>query len=280
MNPIRTVVIIGGDEFASAIAIYLFRSRIPVILRVHSLAVALRRPLCFNEAVFAGKKMIADVNASLVSPEASRDSASFSYNEFLEKTIRTHLLDRIIPCIVEEDLHRVMAIFHPSIIILTEKERVPGIDLSSAKLIIGLYPYHHPGKDCHLSVETRLNYYLGQVYQQAPEEYPDLDIRFFKSPFQEVFSPLEGVFLAYKEIGQSIKQNEPFGVVNHIEIRSPYGGQIWGLFHSGRMIHPKQALALVYTGPSGNEYLDFDYRHRVIAGAVLREVLSAFSLSF
>ncbi|NIU88057.1 MAG: hypothetical protein GWN56_12500, partial [Nitrosopumilaceae archaeon] len=140
---------------------------------------------------------------------------------------------------------------------------------------LGCYPYHIPGKDCNVAIETRLNYRLGQIYypetQNISEEKADLHC--FKNPFEYCTIPIEGVWIALKEIGEIVKYNEGLGKIDEVEIRSPYVGQIWGIAHSGKIYPPKTPIAQIYTGPATENFRYFSFRENAIAGGVLEAIL-------
>lgn len=269
----QLTLVLGGGTIGSAIAWYLYRAGLPAAMVIETADSNLRRPVCFSEALFSGKKKIGDLSGVLVTPEDIEKIAEEKLEERWKKAVWYNILNRTLPIFSSADFPSFLELLHPPVIIRSEPDTFASVSPDSADLVIGMFPHHIPGKTCHLAIESRYNYWLGNVYCQPPEKYADFDFHFFKNPFSHVFSPLEGVFVAYKEIGDKIKINEPFGTVNGIEIRSPYNGQIWGLFHSGRIIHPKQALAIVHQGVSDNQFAHFGFYEYAIAGAVLREVL-------
>jgi len=267
------VLVAGGDEIGSAVAVYLAKSNVPTAMVVHDSEIHLRRPICFAEAAFSGKKRMEGVTAELVTAEdldlVSQPDERLRWKEAIDFKIR----NGHIPVFLNSDLPAFPDVLGPTVIVRASESHVHEIEIDDAGLVIGFFPHHVPGKDCHVAVETRLNYWIGDVYAAAPDKRPDFDMRFFKNPFEHVNSPLEGVFAGMKNIGDKIRRNEPFGTVNEIEIRSPYEGQIWGLFHSGKIIQARQPLALVYEGVASDAYLYFDFKHRAIAGAVLTEMM-------
>lgn len=272
MKAERSVLVIGGGEFGSAIAWYLHQAQFPVSLVFRPGEMHLRRPICFGEAAFTGRKTIDGVSAVLISPENLEQTDAETLTEQWERAILFQQKNRVIPAWLESDFKDFLSVLHPGAIILSEPEIPAELDLNSAELVIGLFPHHQPGRDCHLSVETRQNYFLGTVYSETPPGRSSLDRHFFHNPFEEITAPLEGLFVSGKNIGGKVRQNEPVGTINNIEIRSPYDGQIWGIYHSGKMIPAKQTLALVYTGAGRDEFAHFGFQHRAVGGAVLREL--------
>jgi xanthine dehydrogenase accessory factor len=272
MKAFKFIPIIGGGEFASAIAFYLWKAHLPTVMVVLENEIHLRRPVCFGEAAKTGQKQIENANAILINADHLASYQEESSSKRWQKAIQFHHENNSIPIFLLEELPGFLEILKPDILIQTIGFRKYNFVIDAAPLVIGLYPYHQPGTDCHVCVETRLNHWLGSMYHHVPPEYPEIDLHLFRRTFDEVNSPLEGVFVATKEIGEEIEVNEALGTIQNIEIRSPYKGQIWGLVHSGKIIFPKQPLALIYDGKSDRAFTQFDFRHRVVAGAVLREI--------
>jgi len=130
------------------------------------------------------------------------------------------------------EFEKTIALLSPQALVNAQpasKAAIP-VSIDHAPLVIGLHPFHQPGVECHLAVESRLNYFLGRVISTGihlPEEFSPGD--FFKDPFAHCQTPVEGLWLSLKAIGDGIRYNEAIGKINEIEIRSPHDGQLWGL---------------------------------------------------
>lgn len=277
MKVARPILVCGGGEYGSAIASYLWRAHLPVIIVVTSEESYLRRPICFAEAAFSGKKEIEDVQAVLINEKILDQYTSDDLRLNWKAAIQYQLENQSIPLLIREEIPKLIEILVPDFIVKTTDENFRDLQMEDAKCVIGLHPYHQVNIDCHMSIETRMNYWLGSVYKTTPLQLLDFDMHFFKQAFSTVHSPLEGVFVSQREIGEQIRHNEALGKIDDIEIRSPNEGQIWGLFHSGRIIHIKQPMALIYEGKAKEEYRYFDFRSRTIAGSVLREILNFYN---
>lgn len=279
MNLTHPIFILGGGEFASAIAVYLWRCHFPVAMVLGNSEIHLRRSICFAEAGFTGRKQVHDTIGLLINEEHLSTSEKTTYKEKWKDAILFQINNRTIPIFIRSELPDFDQLFKPEIIIRTDENLFSDIQIESAKLVIGLYPYHKLQQDCHISIETRANYWLGHCYYSSPKKIPEFDYHFFKNPISLVNSPLEGIFISSKNIGDSITQNEAFGKIEDIEIRSPYRGQIWGLYPSGQFISVKDPLAMIYDGTDEEAYRHFDFTHRTVAGAVLKEILQYINSS-
>lgn len=283
MNSSDPILIYGGNELASAIALKLFNCQLKPAIYVYPDEIFLRHNLCFGDAVYQNRKTIEGVSGETVSEESVDSGEGNSYPEKLRNAVQFLLKDRKIPILHQLSDIDAPSILNPSIIINSLPPNVIADQMTPASgdaampsvPVIGCYPHHVPGQDCHWAVETRLNYRLGQIYEQdienaAPEK---IDLHFFKSPFEYCTMPLEGVWIALKQIGETAKYNEALGKIDEVEIRSPYDGQVWGIAHSGKIYPPKAAIAQIYTAPKTEDYRYFGFRENAIAGGVLEAVL-------
>ncbi len=276
MMATRQVLVAGGDEFGSAIAAYLRKAGIAVVLSEQAEKRDLRRNICFSEALFSGTQVVDDVPALLIDENILMNFEAAALDERWNKAVNFYVQDRQIPMFTEKEFPHFIDTLQPEVIIRTDINPFFDITLQSAPLIIGLHPCHKLNETCHIAIESRQNYNIGQVYTSDPEPSPDFDRHFFKQPFEKIHAPLEGVFVSDKNIGDNISRNQAIGKIDDIEIRSPYDGQIWGLSHSGKIIRSGEAMALIFEGPSSDGFKRFDFRHKTVAGAALKEVLHFF----
>jgi xanthine dehydrogenase accessory factor len=272
MKSSKFIPIVGGGEFASAIAYYLWKAHIPTVMAVSEYEIHLRRPVCLGEAAKTGKKQIEDITAILITADHLARYEKESPAGKWKNAIQFQHENNNLPLFLLEELPEFLEILQPDILINTVQSAESDFGIDAASLVIGLYSEHQPGENCHVAVETRLNHWLGSAYHHIPPELPEIDLHLFRKTFDQINSPLEGVFVATKEIGEDIQINEALGTIQNIEIRSPYKGQVWGLVHSGKIVFPRQPLALIYDGHSEDKYNSFDFRQRAVAGAVLKEI--------
>jgi hypothetical protein len=267
------VLILGGDTFGSAIAVYLQKSGIDTVIVLDQDETPIQRPICFSDVKYIGKKVIDGAEAVLIDENILNTSNNKNLTEQWAAAIQFHLDDKTIPVFINDNFPVFLESLDPKIIIRTDIHKKMNIPLESAALMIGLYPFHHVREDCHFVIETRLNYFLGTLFSEDPKDQPPHENLFFKKAFEEIRSPLEGVFVAEKEIGDELRFSDTVGTIDNIKIKSPYNGQVWGLLHSGRIARKNEKLTHIFLGQNNEGYRHFDFRHKATAGAVLREVL-------
>lgn len=268
------ILICGGNRDASAIALKLYRSGYPILIFTHPDESYLRYNLSFGDAVHRGQKVINGITAEILSARALEDPTGKSLPEKIRNAALFLLKDRKIPVLNQLSIQETLEIFQPSVVFNILPPGTISLKMGDVPLLIALYPDHVPGVDCDLSIEGRLNYHLGEIY--LPDSIipvkTEFDTHLFKNPFAECPTPIEGVWITHKKIGDEIHFNEALGSIGEIEIRSPYDGQIWGLAHSGRFVAARCSVALIYQGFPTDAVRSFGFWHHAVAGAALEAI--------
>ena len=200
MRRSRGVVVIGGGLFGSAITLSLNRAGIETILVIDPAEANLRRNLCFSDVTSSGRKEIQQVSAVLVDENQLAENQEESFSEAWKKTIDFHLDNRNVPVFFQNEFPDFLDELHPEVIVGAQEHISLELASDSAKLFIGLYPYYQMDSGCNFLIETRLNYFIGQILHANPDEIVDIEPRFFRQPFQKIHTPLEGVFVTQKKI--------------------------------------------------------------------------------
>lgn len=216
MNPL--ILIRGGGDLASGVALRLFRVGFQVAILELDKPLAVRRTVSFSEAVYEGTHTVEGVTTRLVSadqfqvaleageiPVLVDPQANILRNQFLTSPRTTFLVDaRLLksepePLAVELPLH------------------------------IGLGPGFSAGDNCHAVIETRRSHTLGRVYWQGPAQadsgQPEGD------PKRVLRAPVSGNVQPFKEIGELCREGERIASMNGQEIVSPFDGILRGLIH-------------------------------------------------
>lgn len=275
MSSENSILIYGGEETASAIAIKLFRSGLNPIIYVNDNEIFLRYNLCFGDAIYQNKKIIEEVTATTIPENLLNNNNNNSYLKKVDSAVKHIIKDLKIPVLHQISFGDAVEIAKSKIIINTLADPLPQVAMEKSQIVIGCYPHHTPGKECHYAIETRLSYQLGDIYSPETQNIPDNreKLHFFKNPFEICTSPIEGVWVAYKSIGEKIKFNESLGKMNEIDIKSPYDGQIWGILHSGKFYAEKTHVAKIYTAFPSENYRYFSFQENAVAGAALEVIL-------
>jgi xanthine dehydrogenase accessory factor len=220
MNPL--IVIRGGGDLASGVALRLFRTGHSVVILELDKPLAVRRKVSFSEAVYEESTVIEGVRSRLVSPDQLMVSieageipvlvdpnAYILRNQFLTSPQSTFLVDARLLKTPPEALDA----------------KVP--------LHIGLGPGFVAGENCTAVVETRRGHTLGRLYWEgspaADSRQPEGDAR------RVLRAPRDGTIKAMVEIGDRVRQGQLIAEVvsdgkkDKSKITSPLDGVLRGL---------------------------------------------------
>jgi xanthine dehydrogenase accessory factor len=255
------ILIRGGGDLASGIAIRLYRSGLPVVITELSQPLVVRRLVSFAEAVHEGQWTVEDVTGRLIQDPAQ-----------MEEVVRAGM----IPVLVDPDLSS-LQIFQPEVLIDARmRKKPPEAGREQADLVIGLGPGFTAGKDCHAVVETNRGHQLGRVYWEgAAQEDTGIpgEVRGYRQE-RVLRSPGSGGLENFQEIGDLIERGEKIAAVNGQIVTAPFDGVIRGLLRSGTFV--KEGMKIGDLDPRGkSEYAWIvSDKSRCLGGAVLEAILS------
>lgn len=215
------VIIRGGGDVASGVALRLFRAGIRIAICELDKPLAVRRSVSFAQAVYSKSVTIEGVSGILVTE------------------IKHFQQIGVIPIIIDPELS-ILEIIHPDVIIDARliKSKLKK-DKSSSSLDIGLGPGFIAGDNCHAVVETKRGFTLGRVYWQGTAE-DDTGIPEPVSGLAEtrvLRSPSDGIFKSKHEIGDFVEKDQPIGIVDDSVIQAPFKGMLRGLLHTDLAVH-------------------------------------------
>ncbi|MFI5166625.1 MAG: selenium-dependent molybdenum cofactor biosynthesis protein YqeB [Thermoanaerobaculales bacterium] len=194
------VLIRGAGELGSAVAAHLANqgfSRILLIDRAFPKAV--RRNVCFSEAVFERAKTVDGITARFVM--------------LLSDVDLVHEMGDL--AITSQPLPEVLAASPPDIYVEAAMLRSNwGLSRDLAQLVIALGPGYQPGHDCHAVVETVRGPSLGRVLSagQTLPTAPPAEIMGFAQE-RVIKAQRPGIFRTNHDIGDRVEQGEKIGVV-------------------------------------------------------------------
>lgn len=274
------IIVLGGDALASAAAIKLFRAGFRIVMFASLEVSYLRYHLSLGDALHVGRREVDGVVAIPLPEEKLAAMNGRPYAEKLAQTVTFVQKNRQIPVLDAREYEYFLQSESAHIVVDMRQHKMtaPELNIDDCRHMVGLYPFHKPGIDCHIAVETRLNYFLGRNYPpgfETPQR--DIDSLFFNQPIVKCTTPIAGVWISSKSLGDAITVNEAVGKINEIEIRSPYAGQIWGLVHSGRFLDAKSDVASILEGSRVNEFRTLGFQDMAIAAGVLEAVLRSYA---
>jgi len=254
------VVVKGGGDLASGVAVRLFRSGFPVVITELAQPMVIRRAVAFAEAVYTGETAIEDVVARRV------DSV---------ERIWPTLKEGQIPVIVDPEAH-VVEELHPTVLVdaIIAKHNT-GTSLSDAPIVIALGPGFEAGVDAHAVIETNRGHYLGRVLWTGQAE-PNTGIPSPVDGYSEervLRAPVEGVVSAAKRIGELVQKGEVVARVNGIPVAATIPGVLRGLIKEGIKVAKGTKMGDIDPRGQPNHCFTISDKALAVGGGVLEAVL-------
>ena len=268
MNEI--VVIRGGGDLASGVALRLHRSRMRVVITELAQPLVIRRTVSFAEAIFEGNTQVEEVTGQRC--ESLVD---------IQKSWNMGVLPVMVDpdCSILRDLDR--ASLQASVMVDGRMTKGPPyLDLSAAPLIIGLGPGFVVGDTCHAVIETNRGHNLGRVIWKGnalpntgvPEGFAD------QYPERVLRSPAEGIFKAHARICDHLESGDMVAEVNGHQILAPFKGVLRGILHSGLQVNKGFKVGDIDPRDDPSYCSLVSDKSLAIAGGVLEAILSSRSL--
>jgi len=257
MSKNNFVLIRGGGDLATGVALRLHHAGIKVLITELAQPLAVRRAVSFAEAVYEGVHEVEGVKARLI--EADQLSAMGEADEIpvLVDPNADILLNRTFCVVVDARL-----IKQPPIPLLAD---VP--------LHIGLGPGFCAGRDCHAVIETRRSHTLGRVIWEGTSQpdsgEPDGD------PRRVLRASSDGIVVGTKKIGEHVREGEVIAVINdQFSVLCPFAGVLRGLIRDG--LHVPKGMKIGDVDPRNDPAACFLVSDKALAigGGVLEAILS------
>ncbi|MCS6907518.1 MAG: selenium-dependent molybdenum cofactor biosynthesis protein YqeB [Anaerolineales bacterium] len=258
------ILIRGAGEMASGVAYRLHRAGLRVVMTELPQPLAVRRWVCFSEAVYEGQWTVEGIEARRVK------------NPTDTLKILQVMAKGVIPVLIDPEGESISAL-HPTVVVDARMLKQP-VELipQRVSLIIGLGPGFTAGKNCHAAIETNRGHTLGRVYwegsPQADTGIPDAvgSIR-----EQRVLrAPVGGIFLPKASIGDSVEAGEVIAEVNGRPIIAPFKGVVRGLLRAGMEVTPNLKVGDLDPRNDPSYCSLISDKALAIGGAVLEAILS------
>ena len=262
MTPQNSLVLIrGGGDLASGVALRLHRAHYPVVITEVSQPLAVRRAVSFAEAIYQEAWEIEGVRAEKIDGVAA---------------VFTTIQKGIIPIVIDPDAELRHELHPIALVDGRMLKRAPDLDQSAAPLVVGLGPGFTAGVDCHAVVETNRGHHMGRVYWQGsaqantgiPEPVAGFDVQ------RVVRAPLDGVLGAGLSIGTVIEAGERIAEVDGRPIPAGFRGVLRGLLHDGVSVHKGQKIGDLDPRADPTYCFSVSDKALAVAGGVLEVFLT------
>lgn len=255
-------VIKGAGDIASGIALRLHRAKFDIVMTEISAPTAIRRTVCFSQAVYNGQAVVEDVTAVL---------AEDNISEILSQGNIAVVVDSKANCIKQ---------LKPDIVIdaILAKKNL-GTEITDAPVVVGVGPGFTAGVDCHAVVETKRGHYLGRVYYEgsaAENTGVPGDIgghttdRIIRSPEYGVFNPI-------CEIGDKVKAGDVVACVDSTPVTCQIDGILRGILPKGTLVTPDMKSGDVDPRCEVEHCYTVSDKALAVAGGVLEACLNLYT---
>lgn len=218
------VVIRGAGDIASGIALRLFRAGMDVVMTDLPAPTAIRRTVCFSEAIVHGEAVVEDVTA-----KRAGDSA-----EALK------LLDAgVIPVLADPEGTCLRELRPDAVVDAILAKKNLGTKITDAPVVVGVGPGFTAGEDCRAVVETMRGHTLGRVYYKG-SALPNTGVPGLIGGFsgeRVLRAPADGVFRQALEIGAVVKEGDIAATVEGVPMRCTLSGVLRGILADDTPVH-------------------------------------------
>ena len=257
------VVIKGAGDIASGIAVRLHNCGFELVMTDLAEPTAIRRTVCFSEAIRCGSQEIEGVYAT------QAKDVQEALQMVREGKIAV-IADKDADCISE---------LHPDVVVdaILAKRNI-GTHIDLAPIVIGVGPGFCAGMDCHAVVETQRGHNLGRVIHQgtaAPNTGIPGNIGGYTVE-RVLRTPCAGYFESKHEIGDSVKAGDVAAVVNGKPICSKIDGIIRGLLPNGTKVFADEKCGDVDPRGVLNNCYTVSDKARAVGGGVLEAILGGY----
>lgn len=229
---------------ASAAARLCFLAGFRVLVLEREFPLAVRRRVCFAEAVRAGAADVEGVRGEIV----TLDALAPVRPAFVEVTI-------------DPDA-RAVRLLRPHVLVDGRMAKAAGDTRpEQAPLVVGLGPGFEAGRDVHAVVETQRGPFLGRVLWSGTAE-PDTGVPSQVggvSDARVLRAPRAGRFRAVRDIGDLVQHGDGVGDVDGEPVRAGVAGLVRGLAADGVVV------------PAGLKVGDVDPRGRAVDPAAVSD---------
>lgn len=217
------VMIRGAGDIATGIALRLWRAGLRIVMTEIPRPTAIRRTVCFSQAVVLGEATVEDVTAKRV--------------ETVEEALRV-LEMGCIPVLPDPE-GKCLSVLKPDAVVdaILAKKNL-GTKRSDAPVVVGVGPGFCAGEDCHAVVETMRGHYLGRVIYKG-SAIPNTGIPGLIGGFageRVLRAPSDGVFHQLMEIGTRVKTGDVAATVDGVPMLCTLDGILRGILPEGTAV--------------------------------------------
>ena len=218
------VLIRGAGDLATGIALRLWRSGICVVMTEIDRPTAIRRTVCFSQAVVHSEAEVEGVRA--VRAERAAHAPEL-------------LARGVIPVLTDPEARCIPELRPDAVVDAILAKRNLGTKITDAPTVVGVGPGFTAGVDCHAVVETMRGHTLGRVIWEG-SALPNTGLPGLIGGFsgeRVLRAPADGVFRRPLEIGAVVKEGDVAATVDGIPMVCTLDGVLRGILPDGTPVH-------------------------------------------
>lgn len=258
------ILIRGGGDLASGVALRLYRAGMRVAITELPNPLAVRRLVCFAEAIYTKETQVEGVVARRVS------------DGFDSLTVLQVLAKGKIPVIVDPEAECARSLY-PIVIVDARMRKMPPEPLKhNARLFIGLGPGFDAGKNCHAVIETNRGHNMGRViWEGTPQEDTGVPEDIGSQGEDRVLrAPATGEIKTMAEICDIIEAGETIAEVGGEAVVAAFKGVLRGLLHENFSVVKDQKIGDLDPRLNPQNCSLVSDKSLAVGGGVLEAILS------
>ena len=216
------VLIRGAGDLATGIALRLHRAGLQVAMTDIEKPTAIRRTVCFSQAIVHGETVVEDVKAVRA--------------EYVQ--VPELLRAGVIPVLADPEGICIEKLKPDAVVDAILAKRNLGTKITDAPVVVGVGPGFTAGEDCHAVVETMRGHTLGRVIWEG-SAIPNTGIPGLIGGFageRVLRAPADGVFQPLLEIGAQVKMGDVAAEVDGVPMTCTLDGVLRGILAEGTTV--------------------------------------------
>ena len=255
------VLIRGAGDIATGVALRLYRSHMEVVMTDLPAPTAIRRTVCFSQAIVLGRTVVEDVTAAHAANAAEAEAL---------------LAQGIVPVLADPECRCRQALRPDAEVDAILAKRNLGTAITDAPVVIGIGPGFTAGTDCHAVVETMRGHTLGRVIYRG-SALPNTSIPGLVGGFageRVLRAPADGILHQLADIGATVSEGDVVATVEEQPMRCTISGVLRGILPEGTPVF--RGMKAGDVDPRGKrEYCDtVSDKALAVGGGVLEAVLA------
>jgi len=263
------VLVRGGGDLASGVALRLHQLGLPVVISELPMPVAVRRKVCFADAVYAGTVQVEECVACRVDDPIEDP---MSINPIVAGGAIPVLVD---PC------GDAIGLLHPKVVVDGRMlKRHVACHPTPGQLLIGLGPGFFAGENCDAVVETNRGNSMGCVLWEGAAQPNTSEPQTIEGRKGErvLRAPADGRVKTHACIGDHIVAGQTVAEVEGHFVSAAFDGTLRGLIHPGTRV--KKGMRIGDLDPRDDPSLcvHVSDKSQAVAEGVLEAIRSKFDL--